>query len=154
MDYLFTARPTAVNLGNATRRLSKVLEQQDLAAEELAKKFVAEGKLIADEDVGRNKEMAKWGAEWLVQQVGDQIPEGGLNVMTVCNTGSLATSGKSLIVAAEETYSSGVSGYGTALGLITHLHETGKLRRAFYTQSTPYHQVSHKRRVPRRDRCR
>lgn len=104
MDYLFTARPTAVNLGNATRRLSKVLEQQDLAAEELAKKFVAEGKLIADEDVGRNKEMAKWGAEWLVQQVGDQIPEGGLNVMTVCNTGSLATSGKSLIVAAEENF--------------------------------------------------
>lgn len=33
-------------------------------------------------------------------------------------------------------------GYGTALGVITHLHETGKLKRAFYTQSTPYHQGS------------
>jgi hypothetical protein len=33
-------------------------------------------------------------------------------------------------------------GYGTALGVITHLHEIGKLKRAFYTQSTPYHQGS------------
>lgn len=33
-------------------------------------------------------------------------------------------------------------GYGTALGLITYLHETGKLNRAYYTQSTPYHQGS------------
>ena len=33
-------------------------------------------------------------------------------------------------------------GYGTALGVITHLHETGKLKRAFYAQSTPYHQGS------------
>ena len=35
-----------------------------------------------------------------------------------------------------------LQGYGTALGLITYLHETGKLERAFYTQSTPYHQGS------------
>ena len=33
-------------------------------------------------------------------------------------------------------------GYGTALGLITKLHELGKLERAYYTQSTPYHQGS------------
>lgn len=43
----------------------------------------------------------------------------------VCNTGSLAT-----------------SGYGTALGLITRLHEIGKLNKAYYTQSAPYHQGS------------
>src|SRR5258708_3107845 len=33
-------------------------------------------------------------------------------------------------------------GYGTALGLITYLHETRKLGRAYYTQTAPYHQGS------------
>lgn len=33
-------------------------------------------------------------------------------------------------------------GYGTALGLITYLHETGKLNKAYYTQTAPYHQGS------------
>ncbi|KAI0706852.1 eukaryotic translation initiation factor 2B [Cerioporus squamosus] len=129
LSHLFTARPTAVNLGAATRRLSKKLAAsiesgKDVRA--IAQDLIAEAKEIDAEDVGRNKLMSKWGAEWLVEQVKKAGGSGEkLNVMTVCNTGSLAT-----------------SGYGTALGLITHLHETGKLQRAFYTQSTPYHQGS------------
>lgn len=48
---------------------------------------------MAGEDVGRNRAMAKWGGEWLVGEVKKAGGEGkGLNVMTVCNTGSLATS--------------------------------------------------------------
>jgi methylthioribose-1-phosphate isomerase len=35
---------------------------------------------------------------------------------------------------------SSTKGYGTALGVITYLFETGSLERAYYTQSTPYHQ--------------
>ena len=38
------------------------------------------------------------------------------------------------------TYAS--QGYGTALGVITALHESNNLERAYYTQSTPYHQGS------------
>ncbi|KAG8977465.1 S-methyl-5-thioribose-1-phosphate isomerase [Tulasnella sp. 427] len=129
LDYLFTARPTAVNLGAAMRRLSKVLhdaKEREFPSMETAHAFVAEGRAIADEDVGRNKEMAKHGGEWVLEEAKRRGEQGEkVNVMTVCNTGSLAT-----------------SGYGTALGLITYLHETGKLERAFYTQSTPYHQGS------------
>ncbi|KAG6866708.1 S-methyl-5-thioribose-1-phosphate isomerase [Blastosporella zonata] len=128
LDYLFTARPTAVNLGAATRRLQKSLTSSLVSGGDvrsIAQALIAEGHLIADEDVGRNKEMSKWGGEWLLNQVGPEKSAGGLNVMTVCNTGSLAT-----------------SGYGTALGLITYLHETGKLDKAYYTQTTPYHQGS------------
>ena len=33
-------------------------------------------------------------------------------------------------------------GYGTALGLITYLHEVGQLDKAYFTQTTPYHQGS------------
>ncbi|KAG6920303.1 hypothetical protein DXG01_005072 [Tephrocybe rancida] len=95
LDYLFTARPTAVNLGAATRRLQKTLLSSLTSTgdvQSITKSLIAEGHLIADEDVGRNKEMSKWGGEWLLNQVGAEKSAGGLNVMTVCNTGSLATS--------------------------------------------------------------
>ncbi|KAI0780074.1 eukaryotic translation initiation factor 2B [Fomes fomentarius] len=129
LAHLYTARPTAVNLGAATRRLSKKLHVSIEAGKDtraVVQDLVEEAKEIDAEDVGRNKLMSKWGGEWLVEQVKSRGGSGAnLNVMTVCNTGSLAT-----------------SGYGTALGLITYLHETGKLQRAFFTQSTPYHQGS------------
>ncbi|KAG6837501.1 S-methyl-5-thioribose-1-phosphate isomerase [Arthromyces matolae] len=119
LDFLFTARPTAVNLGAATRRLRKSLASSLTSSEgdvlSITKALIAEGHLIADEDVGRNKEMSKWGGEWLLSLVGPERSANGLNVMT---------------------------GYGTALGLITYLHETGKLCKAYYTQTAPYHQGS------------
>jgi len=94
LDYLFTSRPTAVNLGNATRRLTQKLD--DLAAANadpitIAEALIEEGKLIDSEDLGRNKAMAKWGGDWLINRVQPSSPK-TLNVLTVCNTGSLATS--------------------------------------------------------------
>jgi len=44
-------------------------------------------------------------------------------VLTTCNTGSLAT-----------------ARYGTALGVIRYLHESGKLDHAFCTETRPYNQ--------------
>ena len=59
--------------------------------------LIEEGKKIDGEDVGRNKAMAKWGGEWLINQVKNHGGTGeGLNLLTVCNTGSLATSVRSL----------------------------------------------------------
>ena len=97
LAYLYTARPTAVNLGAATRRLTKTLDDGIAAGKDpktIAEELVAEGKAVADEDVGRNKEMARWAGEWLLQRVQEQGIDAskGLNVLTVCNTGSLATS--------------------------------------------------------------
>ena len=96
MEFLYTARPTAVNLGAATRRLKCTLEAAiDVGkdVETIAKDLISEGKQIADEDVGRNKKMSKWGGEWLVEIVKNSGGSGdNLNVLTVCNTGSLATS--------------------------------------------------------------
>ncbi|KAH8119007.1 eukaryotic translation initiation factor 2B [Phellopilus nigrolimitatus] len=129
LDFLYTARPTAVNLGAATRRLANVLTtgvQAGKDAHTIARALIEEGRAVANEDVGRNKEMSKHGAEWLVKTTKDAGEEANaLNVLTVCNTGSLAT-----------------SGYGTALGLITRLFETGQLGKAYYTQTAPYHQGS------------
>jgi methylthioribose-1-phosphate isomerase len=112
LDYLYTSRPTAVNLGTAIRRLRRVLDAGDKSAREVAEDLAREAHAVADEDVGRNREMSRHGAEWLLERV--KKAEGGkrkLRVMTVscqqnlafarnlltfltqvCNTGSLATS--------------------------------------------------------------
>ncbi|KAF9010524.1 Methylthioribose-1-phosphate isomerase [Cyathus striatus] len=129
LSFLFTARPTAVNLGAATRRLTKKLNDSIAAGEDpktITKNLISEANAVSDEDVGRNKAMAKWGGDWLLKRtidIGDKADK--VNVLTVCNTGSLAT-----------------SGYGTALGLITYLHEIGKLEKVHFTQTAPYHQGS------------
>lgn len=146
LDYLFTARPTAVNLGAAIRRIEGVLKvgiSANKNVEDLAQDVVEEGRRINDEDIGRNHSMAKHGGEWLVEQVKRKGGSGeGLNVMTVCNTGSLATSVSHEAACLCKTSQPALKGYGTALGLITYLHETGKLNKAYFTQSTPYHQGS------------
>jgi methylthioribose-1-phosphate isomerase len=89
-----------VNLGAATRRLTKALQVSIDAGNDpktIAQDLIVEGKKIDGEDVGRNKQMAKWGGEWLIDQVKAHGGTGeGLNVLTVCNTGSLATSVRAL----------------------------------------------------------
>ena len=97
LAFLYTARPTAVNLGAATRRLTKTLDNGIAALKnprQIAQDIVEEANAVADEDVGRNKQMSKWAGDWLVEQVRKQGLDAsrGLNVLTVCNTGSLATS--------------------------------------------------------------
>ncbi|KAI6098972.1 hypothetical protein EDD16DRAFT_535526 [Pisolithus croceorrhizus] len=127
LHYLFTARPTAVNLGAATRRIARTLQSSKDAGKDavtIARDLVSVARLVSEEDYARNKKMSENGGLWLAAFHNLQAGE-RLNVLTVCNTGSLAT-----------------SGYGTALGLITFLHETQRLGRAYFTQTAPYHQGS------------
>jgi len=129
LDFLYTARPTAVNLGAAVRRLKNRLQEsttQKTDAAAIVRDLISEANAVADEDVDRNKAMSRWGGDWIVQRLRNKGETGdAINVLTVCNTGSLAT-----------------SGYGTALGVITYLHETWNLEKAYYTQTAPYHQGS------------
>lgn len=96
LSYLFTARPTAVNLGTAIKRLERTLNDSITAgkhAETIAQDLISEANAVADEDFGRNKAMSKWGGDWLADRVTSNGGDGrGINVLTVCNTGSLATS--------------------------------------------------------------
>ena len=96
LDYLYGARPTAVNLGTAIRRIKAVLQSSidsGKPVRSIAEGLIREARLIADEDFDRNKRMSEHGGEWLAQV--DRVSGGNgqdLNVLTVCNTGSLATS--------------------------------------------------------------
>jgi methylthioribose-1-phosphate isomerase len=92
LDFLNTARPTAVNLGTAVRRLKNKLNTSIGEAKEpriIAHEVVLEARAIHDEDLQRNKDMAKWAADWILNHHDIQS---GVNVLTVCNTGNLATS--------------------------------------------------------------
>jgi methylthioribose-1-phosphate isomerase len=82
--------------------------------------FAAEAMLA--NDLADNKAIGKNGAEWLLNNVsaGEKV-----SVLTHCNTGSLAT-----------------SGFGTALGIIRHLHEINRLEHVYCTETRPYNQVS------------
>ena len=142
LDFLNTARPTAVNLGTAVRRLKNKIDKGIGEAKEprvIAQEVVAEARAVHDEDLQRNKDMAKWAADWILNHHNIQSD---VNILTVCNTGSLATSVRYFIFIFLWLNSIPFQGYGTALGVITHLHQARKLGTAYYTQTTPYHQGS------------
>lgn len=97
---LLDARPTAVNLRWALERLATV---PDAAVE-------AEAQAIHQEDLAINKAIGAAGADFL---------DGG--VLTICNTGALAT-----------------SGWGTALGMIRSAHGLGRNIHVYALETRPY----------------
>ena len=131
LEYLVTSRPTAVNLADAARKLSKIVssaaakEGADGQAVRKAYCDAAAQMLIAD--VADNEGIGRHGADWIIahspRHHGEEAPN--ISILTHCNTGSLAT-----------------AGYGTALGVIRSLHAQRRLRRAYCTETRPYNQGS------------
>ncbi len=106
------ARPTAVNLMWAVRRIMNVLEaNKDRANSEIYEILLDEAKNIEKEDLETNKAIARYGNEI--------VPEGA-TILTHCNAGALAT-----------------TGYGTALGVIREAHYMGKNIRVFADETRP-----------------
>lgn len=101
------SRPTAVNLFWALDRLQALSEQSSSA-------LLAEAQLIEQEDLACNEAIGKNGA--------DLIPHNA-RILTICNTGSLAT-----------------SGHGTALGMIRTAHRDGKEILVYSAETRPRQQ--------------
>jgi S-methyl-5-thioribose-1-phosphate isomerase len=97
------ARPTARNLAWAIERVVAAA----LAGEQLAPAARAEAEAIAREDAEASAALARHGADLLEAK----LPAGPLTVMTHCNTGALAASGR-----------------GTALGVIADLADRRDVR--------------------------
>lgn len=70
-------------------------------------RIITEITSMLEKDIADNKAIGEHGATEILKKNPDQKL---LNVITHCNTGSLAT-----------------AGYGTALGIIRSLHQKGKL---------------------------
>ncbi len=110
---LSAARPTAVNLGWAIARMSQLFPSITGNPGEI---LLNEAKRIHEEDIQANKKMGMLGAE---------LMEGVGQVITHCNTGSLAT-----------------GGYGTALGVIRSAYVQGLVNRVFVCETRPWLQGS------------
>lgn len=99
--YLEAARPTAVNLAWAVRRLMRVASDEQLeTVADVRDALLAEAQRLADEDVALNRRMGFFGAELISD---------GDTILHHCNTGALAT-----------------VDWGTALGVVFAAQEQGK----------------------------
>lgn len=101
---LAASRPTAVNLFWALERINRLPTQT-------FESILKEAQAIEREDLEMNHAIGEHGAALIPQ---------GANVLTVCNTGGLAT-----------------AGHGTALGVIRTAHETGKNIHVYTCETRP-----------------
>jgi len=113
MQILQCARPTAVNLKWALDEMEQVLKRSNETFDE---HLLSKALEIHAADITSNQMMGEYGAALL----GDEV-----NVLTHCNTGSLAT-----------------GGYGTALGVIRTAFRQGQLKRVFAGETRPWLQGS------------
>lgn len=143
LDFLLSSRPTAVNLANSLTEIKIVLKNATSLADFNEKLYQYVCKLI-DEDLANNIRMGDNGADFLLNSLRNDGFNDDFAVLTICNTGSLAT-----------------SGYGTALGVIrslwkqsqcnssesnpekkAKLNNNPKMVRVFPLETRPYNQGS------------
>ncbi len=109
-EVLLAARPTAVNLAWAVRRMLHCAETTSDPTQ-IADAVLTAAQALADEDVAINRRLGAWGAALI--QDGDTI-------LHHCNTGALAT-----------------VDFGTALGVIRTAHEQGKRIHVLVDETRP-----------------
>ena len=113
LEKLELSRPTAINLHWAIHRMRILLDQ---IARDPEARLLAEARTIHAQDIAANRHMGELGAAI----IGDTR-----QVLTHCNTGSLAT-----------------GGYGTALGVIRSAFRAGTLEMVYASETRPWLQGS------------
>jgi len=103
-------RPTAVNLFWAIERMQQVVNTSSTVAE-ARERLLQEAHHILQEDYEADVKLAQYGALLLPPQA---------RVMTICNTGALAT-----------------GGIGTALGIIRVAYQQGRLAKVYVCETRP-----------------
>ncbi|XP_006621215.1 methylthioribose-1-phosphate isomerase isoform X2 [Apis dorsata] len=111
LNYLVSARPTAVNMKIAADELiqlaNKLSKDETVNVIEMQERFIKAIEAMLEKDIADNKAIGDYGAQEILKNVsGDNF----VRILTHCNTGSLAT-----------------AGYGTALGVIRSLHKKNSL---------------------------
>lgn len=110
LEYLVTSRPTAVNLGNATSEITEIITNSTaVSVDGLFLEILQFGCALIDDDYTNNVKLGENGKDWILNRLEAEGFQGDFGILTICNTGSLAT-----------------SGYGTALGVIRSLWNHAK----------------------------
>ena len=137
LDYLGTSRPTAVNLFHAIQEVQQAVQraqQQDdddsnttTANERMIQAVVQHAEFMLERDIADNRAIGQHGAHEILKQDANNNnnTNNKITILTLCNTGSLAT-----------------AGYGTALGVVRALHAMGSLHRVVALETRPYNQGS------------
>ena len=112
---LFETRPTAVNLAWGLNKMMNVAKNSQ-NINEIKESIVEAATTLAEDDVKINKAMGKNGAE---------LFDNNDTIMTHCNAGALAT-----------------VAYGTALGVVRAIKESGKNIKVIATETRPVMQGS------------
>lgn len=91
LAFLVTSRPTAVNLADAARKLTKVIDEA-VARPKSRPYTVREAYIRAAEDmlvndIRDNEGIGGHGASWIEQNVANHASDGKLSILTHCNTG-------------------------------------------------------------------
>ncbi len=116
-DRLESARPTAVNLSWALKRMMRLVERgRDQSVEALKRALLDEAKRIRDEDAAMCR---------AIGDHGQSLIQPGFGVLTYCNAGGLAT-----------------AEYGTALAPMYRAHELGRPFRVYASETRPLLQGS------------
>ena len=106
-------RPTAVNLFWALQRMRQVyLANRSQGIDTVKGALKEEAQKIYKEDIAANRQLGKYGVSLL---------RNAKKIMTHCNAGALAT-----------------AGYGTALGVLRALKESGKEFEVFVNETRPF----------------
>lgn len=112
-ELLRATRPTAVNLTWAIERMLGVFRMHEAQPlPEVRDELLSEALRIHSEDVSANRCMGSHGAQLLPPAA---------NVLTICNTGALAS-----------------GGYGTAYGVLRVAHECGRLAMVYACETRPF----------------
>ena len=124
VEYLKTSRPTAVNVFHALAELTTAATAAaaDGSTDAIVQVVMDHAEFMLRRDVSDNEKIGHYGAEELVQKTGK---DKDIRMMTICNTGSLAT-----------------AGYGTALGVVRALHHRQQLQSIVALETRPYNQGS------------
>ena len=91
LAYLVTSRPTAVNLADAARKLTRVVDdaaaQSDASPSIVKEAYIRAAERMLVDDVRDNEGIGECGASWIEQEATKHGSDGKLSVLTHCNTG-------------------------------------------------------------------
>lgn len=94
LEYLVTARPTAVNLADAAAKLRAITtsaaKRQDATAESVKEAYLKAAQDMLAADVADNKAIGQYGAEWILSH-SESTEDGKVNILTHCNTGYISS---------------------------------------------------------------
>ncbi|KAL4464185.1 hypothetical protein ABPG73_002725 [Tetrahymena malaccensis] len=136
VEYLRTSRPTAVNLQNDTERVRQAVidfnlqqnEDEITQLQQLKQQLFQLIDSFNQQYIDACRQMSILGVDAIIRDFEEKHPEkvgqnAKLKVLTICNTGKLATPGD-----------------GTALGIVRELHRRGRLERLYIAETRPYNQ--------------